>query len=180
MPAGYKRRTILINKPFQIRVAFYVCAWLVAVFFVYPLLVNNLFDYFVMYARQDPNGPPLEALFEARRELLRLIVLSQAGFLVLTFISSLFLAHRIAGPIHKLKIFMNRVREGNLSQKMTLRKSDHFLEIADQFNNMTASVRARVNAIASRIETISAHTNGPAKQELDALALELRNGLGRE
>ena len=178
--AASRRKVILINRPFQIRVALYVCVWLLAVFFVYPLILDNLFEFIVSYVRQDPHGPPLVGVFEARTELIRLLIVSQLGFLFLTFIVSLLLAHRIAGPVYKLSLFLDRVREGDLSQRLVLRKSDHFRELESHFNGMTASLRSRMNSIASRIEHAAGQNPEAARAELKALATEIRNGLGRE
>jgi hypothetical protein len=41
--AAYKRSIILINKDFQFRFSFYVCSWLIALSFVYPLIIANVF-----------------------------------------------------------------------------------------------------------------------------------------
>ena len=122
----YRRNIFLINKKFQFRFAFYVCSWLVALSFVYPLIVHSLFEYFVRYAMLDPTGPSIDSLQGTRKEILTLLVALQVIFLVVTFLISIFMSHRIAGPLHKLSRFFADARDGKLEQKLFFREKDHF------------------------------------------------------
>src|SRR5690242_13084344 len=102
---AYRRSIFLINRRFQLRFAFYVCSWLVALSFVYPFIIANLFDYFIRYMALDPMGPAMSAVLRTRHDLLSLLVIMQVIFLSLGFLISIFMAHRIAGPLYKLSKF---------------------------------------------------------------------------
>src|SRR5690348_16886954 len=97
--AQYRRSIFLVNKRFQFRFAFYVCSWMAALSFVYPLIVYNMFEYFMRYLMRDPNGPPVQALEDLRHQVMWLLIALQGIFLVVTFLVSIFMSHRIAGPI---------------------------------------------------------------------------------
>lgn len=167
-----RRRIFLVNKPFQFRLAFYVCSWLVALSFIYPWIIHNLFDYFVRYVSMDPMGPELAGLFQTRQEIVLLLVATQAGFLALTFLVSLFLAHRVAGPLHKLKLFFAKVRAGDMTEDLFFRQKDHFKDVAADYNDMMAGLRQRIDASAARVRQAAQKSSPEVRAELEA-ALQL-------
>jgi methyl-accepting chemotaxis protein len=133
---AYKRSVFLINKPFQLRFAFYVCSWLFVLTMVYPMSIQTLFNSFMDYVRLDPKGPELTKLDSIRSEMTQLLILLQAGFLGITFLVSIFISHRIAGPLYKLRQFFNDAAAGKIHQRLKFRKSDHFQELAESYNQM--------------------------------------------
>jgi methyl-accepting chemotaxis protein len=157
----YKRKIFLINKPFQFRFSLYVCSWLFTISFVYPLIVYNLFEYFLHYMTLDPNGPTLEAIMMVRKDIIYLLIFFQLAFTGLTFLISIFMSHRIAGPLFKLKNFFRMNGNGKLSPEIFFRKSDHFQDVAADYNHMINSIRADISKIHA---TVLESTN-----ELDAL-----------
>src|SRR5262245_23833505 len=134
--ASYRRSIFLVNRSFQLRFSLYVCAWLFALSFIYPLVVKSLFDYFIRYAALDPSGPPLEAIQHTRNDVLMLLVLFQLIFLGITFMMSLFMSHRIAGPLYKLRTFFEEAAKGVYRPELSFREKDHFHELAQDYNEM--------------------------------------------
>jgi len=174
--APYQRKIILINPKFQLRIAFYVGSWLIALSFIYPLVVYSLFDYFVQYAQMDPMGPSVKSLLETRQSVLTLMVATQAAFVALSFSISLFLAHRIAGPVYRTRKHLKMVTAGDLTQEIHLRKYDHFLDLADDFNGMLRSLRLRHDNCAGHIDQAMALTTDPkVKEQLQAALSSLRS-----
>ena len=149
----YRRSIFLINKGFQIRFALYVCTWLFALSFIYPLIVFNLFDYFIAYAAKDPNGPAIEQLNRTRDEILVLLMALQVVFVGVTFLISIFMSHRIAGPLFKLKKFFAMAGQGNIKDVLAFREKDHFQDIATDYNAMMQGIRG---IIGQNTEEISA------------------------
>jgi methyl-accepting chemotaxis protein len=133
---AHKRSLILINKPFQLRFAFYVCSWLFVLSLFYPLSIEALLNSFLDYVRLDPKGPELDKIEAVRQDLTQLVMMLQAGFLGVTFIVSVYLSHRIAGPWFKLRKFLDEASQGKTHQRLRFRKSDHFQELADSYNQM--------------------------------------------
>ena len=141
---GYTRKIYLINKEFQLRFAFYVCSWLIALSFAYPLIISNLFDYFLGYLALDPSGPALVTIEKTRSDLLWLLLLMQVVLLSFTFLISIFMSHKIAGPLYKLNKTMREIAEGKIDQNLAFRKKDYFRELVPSFNAMMVTMRGRM------------------------------------
>ncbi len=174
-----RRSIILIDRKFQLRFAFYVCSWLFALSLIYPAIIYNLFDFFLRYASLDPNGPTVAAIQATRRELLSIVIILQLVFLSVTFLLSIFLSHKIAGPIYKLKKFMNMAKEGNLNEALRFRKADHFKDVAEVYNDMTqglkdllAQDREKLDQGAKKLERAVEHSSGDGKRQAEE-ALQL-------
>jgi sensor histidine kinase YesM len=176
--AQYRRSIFIINKRFQFRFAFYVCSWMAALSFVYPLIVYNMFEYFMRYLLRDPSGPPVQALEDLRQQVMWLLVALQGIFLVVTFLVSIFMSHRIAGPIYKLTRFFALVRESHLpdslKEELFFREKDHFRELAEDYNATMASIKSRIDEAAADIERAMPHAPAALRPELEKALAKLR------
>jgi len=139
-----RRKLFLINKPFQYRFTLFVCSWLIALSFAYPLLIKSLFDYFTQYLEADPMGPMSQQIAQIKSEVITLLILLQTVLIVLSAMISIFMSHRIAGPLFKLKRYFVEAAAGNLEQVITFRKGDYFKELATEYNNMMEKIRMRI------------------------------------
>lgn len=174
-----RRRITIIDKKFQIRFAIYMCLWVVALCFIYPFIVKSLFDYFFRLTAHDPLGPDLESLFRVRREVLTLLILTETAFLTMTFMMVIFVSHRIAGPLFKLRRALTDFGGGELRNPLKFRNKDYFHNLADDFNRMVAQVRERsrhdaemVAVALSRVGEARDKGTDPVRAELDpALAI---------
>ncbi|HUP57008.1 MAG TPA: methyl-accepting chemotaxis protein [Bdellovibrionota bacterium] len=179
--AAYKRSVFLINKRFQIRFCLYVCSWLIALSAVYPIIVYNLFGYLIRYVSLDPFGPPLDGILKTRSEVLWLLVLFQAVFALATFLISIFISHRIAGPLFKLGRFLDNARAGNLKDRLFFRKTDHFQELATRYNDMVDGIRGligqnqqKIATATSKIESVLKSASPEVRRELEGALVSLR------
>lgn len=76
--------------------------------------------------------------------------------LVLAFVISVFLPHKIAGPLFRLeRDLTDKLGEGNLTVKFTVRKSDEFKELADSLNVMTGKLKVKVERIKAASHELS-------------------------
>ncbi|OFZ54729.1 MAG: hypothetical protein A2428_00890 [Bdellovibrionales bacterium RIFOXYC1_FULL_54_43] len=180
MPA-YRRGIFLINGRFQIRFAIYVCTGLFALSFIYPVIIYNLFGYFLNYLRVDPSGPAFPVIEKTRMEILWFLIFFQAIVMALAFLISIFISHRIAGPLYKLGRFFQQAKTGNLTEELAFRKKDHFPELADQYNDMVRGLRGimekKAEAISASIEHLERAKNqegSEMKSNLDAAIAALR------
>lgn len=163
----FRRRIMLINKPFQFRFALYVVSWITALSVIYPLLILQIYEWFHRYLSADPNGPKIPILQESRKEIIFWLIMMQLFFMGITFLLSLFLSHRIAGPIYKICKSMHEARNGKL-EKITFRKFDHFKELATEYNHLVESIQDSVTASKAHIEKAKSKTQDDAvKKELD-------------
>jgi methyl-accepting chemotaxis protein len=181
----YSRRIFLINKKFQLRFSLYVCSWLFALSIIYPMIIYNLYEYLIHYATLDPRGPALTQLQTSKSQVVWYLVLLQALFLSVTFLISILLSHRIAGPLYKLGKFFREVRNGNLNDDLKFRKNDHFQELVEDYNGMMDTIRSTLKkntdsaaAAISRIEKVLANGSNPidpqGRRELEEALVALR------
>ena len=170
-----RRRVILINPPFQLKFAFFVTSWVGALSLVTPLTVEGLYDLFIRIGMATPGGPQVEALKSSKDEVIRLLIATEFGLIVAIAALSLFLSHRIAGPLYKLKKTMEAAAHGDIQTHLTFRKADHFKELAETFNTMTTAWKAR-HAIALQALEASRAGAGPEQQKrIDEALAALRD-----
>lgn len=179
---GHRRSTFLINRRFQLKFAFYVCSWLVALSMAYPLIISNLFDYFLRYLALDPSGPALVQLEQTRQNLLRLIIVMQLILLSLTFLISLFMSHRIAGPLHQLRKSLQQAQEGDFNQKLSFRKFDYFPELASGYNEMVNRIQSRLQSQEAKLletqrqlEKLLSQSDADLRKELSLMINNFKN-----
>lgn len=163
-----RRKTILINRKFQYRFIFYVCSWVFVMSFIYPILVYEIFNMMARIFAVSPTGPELERLADKRRELVILLGSLQLLFLTTTFLVSMFISHRIAGPLFKLRKFLDKARDGFYREDLSFRKADHFQELAISYNDMLDGFRAHQSKVRSHLEKAKeACSDETARQEID-------------
>lgn len=178
MANKHRRSIFIINRNFQFRFAFYVCSWMLALSFVYPMIVYSMFNYFIGFLIRDPNGAPVQAIIDMRYQVLMLLVALQLIFLFVTFLISIFMSHRIAGPLYKLSRFLALAREGNLKEELYFREKDHFQDLAASYNETMKSIRGHVEGAAAAIERALSESPPAARASLEKALGELR-GLQR-
>lgn len=139
-----RRIRYIINKRYQ----FGMSVLLVAVIFVVIFLSILATHYFVIssivnVAYQKGEVPTGRDLLIASIKPVTIIV--PIIFIVLAFIVIyvIYLSHRTAGPLYKLKQAMDQVGEGDLSAKLKFRKHDEIHDVAESFNKMVKNLRER-------------------------------------
>lgn len=177
-----RRGKILINKSFQLRFTLYVCSWLIGLSIAYPITISTLFSYMIAVLSMDPNAPQIEKLFEVRDDFLRTVLMMQGATILAIAVISLFMSHRIAGPLYKLKKFFKEAKDGNIQQVLTFRKADYFQELVPAYNEMMTSISERVvkheQATADsipKIEKILKQCSPEVQHELKEVLAALRS-----
>ena len=192
----YRRRIFLINKPFQLKFAFYVCSWLLGLSIFYPLIIYHVFGYFVRYLSLDPLGPPLQALQSTRNEVVVLLASLEILFVAITLLISLFVSHRIAGPLYKLKKTMDETDGLGTLRDVSFRKFDHFQEIASYYNSLLARIRGpsiapsigsaptalkqAVQRLDLWIENSTGEIKPEQRKELDIICVSLKQAIAEQ
>jgi HAMP domain-containing protein len=85
-------------------------------------------------------GPTGMELFVA--SLRPLIIILPVVFVFLGIIV-IFISHRIAGPLYRLKMFMEKVENGDYSVELKFRKNDSIHDVADSFNRMVEGIKEK-------------------------------------
>jgi uncharacterized metal-binding protein len=97
-----------------------------------------------------------------------MVVLS--GYLVL-------MTHKVAGPLYKIGLYFDRMRDGKLPKVWPLRKGDQLVDFFEQFRTMDEALRERTEAeiaILERFVTEAEKAGVPQAGELGHRVDELR------
>jgi methyl-accepting chemotaxis protein len=89
-------------------------------------------------------------------------------------------AHRIAGPMHRLKRLLDEVASGNLDHEIQFRKRDEFQELASATDSLVEAYSERIRGLRETADSITlAAAKLPAAQngELAQLAADLKDKL---
>jgi len=148
---AWRRRNYLINREFQFRyigrmiIGIVVMAMIVS-FTVYYTTWARIMDEFYNVARIASRFAPL---FNSINQTLLVILLV---FLVLVVIFSVFISHRIAGPIYRFEKTLQAIAGGDMTMRVGLRKRDEFKQLADAMNEMVGELRNSLSSNRTLIE----------------------------
>ncbi|MDH4210086.1 MAG: hypothetical protein OEV79_01375 [candidate division WOR-3 bacterium] len=134
-----QRRNYIVHKKFQFR----MLGLMLFLVFVITLLITLINHYFFLSSIVDfienygraPTGS--ELIVASTRPLL---IILPVAFLFLAVVC-IFVSHRIAGPLYRLKMFMEKVQNGDYTVTLRFRKGDAIHDVADSFNQMVEGIR---------------------------------------
>ena len=122
---GYKRNILVVDKEFQMKLCFLVCSLVFIGSLVYFIALDDLFDKVI-----EINVDLTDQFMDAKIKLMMILGVIQLAYLGVVFGVSLILSHRIAGPLYKLRMYLEDVRSGGSFKKLTFRDKDFFQNIA--------------------------------------------------
>jgi mRNA-degrading endonuclease RelE of RelBE toxin-antitoxin system len=122
---------------------------------------------------------------EERQRLIFRVLVGAGGLLAIgLLLYGIKMTHRVAGPLHKVTLYMSRLRGGNYDVIYNLRKGDHLVEFYDHFKAAHAGMRglqeedvARLRALVAAAEEANLAGRSP---EMVAALDELRAVLDRK
>lgn len=96
-----------------------------------------------------------EKLSEKQTELFDFLLksISQKAFLILIFLitiitfGTMFVTHRIAGPLYRIHMLLKEIKRGNLNVNFKLRKGDQLQELASVLDNLFSGFRVSINEL---------------------------------
>jgi len=137
-----RRRRILIHTGYQLRSAL---LGITGPCFLLALMIFIL-DRFNAQSSKDliDMAPFLRAsLLEKDRSLLTFMIVGGIFVAAGMFLLEILESHKTAGVLHNVKRRLEELRAGRFTASVSLRRHDHFQELATTFNHTTASLRAR-------------------------------------
>lgn len=171
--ADFKRSIVLINPKFQIKFSLIVVSIVFLSSLIYPFTIYDLFNSFI---QNTPNSITQQQLEESRKNLIVWLVVYQVAFCAIIFIVSIFISHKIAGPIYKLSTFLKKLSDGVNPGRLYFRKGDHFLDVADDYNEAMTRVQetqsadfayiAEVNSYISNLAMVVPEDKKPVLEEI--------------
>lgn len=154
MNRSYQRRNYFIKKEFQTKFIIKFCVL---------LLLGVIISTILLFAFSQDT---LTSSFQHSQ-----LVIKQTGLAILpsivytnlitfalisiaTIIVTLFVSHKIAGPLLRLEKELKIIGNGDLTGQVKLRKLDQITDLADCLNNTAASLRVKVAEIRTEVEEI--------------------------
>jgi sensor histidine kinase YesM len=178
--AFHKRSVFLINPGFQIRFSIIVCSLIFLSSLIYPLIFIDFFDELVKVS-----GPVTEQISIARNELIFYLFLIQFVFILIVFIMFIFITHKIAGPMYKLKQHLMEIRHGEPIAPISFRTGDHFQDVAEEVSLFLESVAYNQETDFQHIEEVAAYIDNlstvvpddkrPVLNEISRRLLEIKS-----
>lgn len=164
----YKRRNFFINQEFQGRTIFnyFILVVLGSAFFVGMITFfssNTLSIVYENYHLELGLTPDilLKKFFSAQWIF---IVFGGGAVIIIT----LFLTHRVAGPFYRFEITLDKMVNGDLSQKILLRQKDEGKELAAKINQFNYKLSQKIIMLKS------------FKNSIEKSTLEIENSLPEE
>ena len=75
--------------------------------------------------------------------------------IVILGVLSIFVSHKIAGPVYRLKRSLEQITAGDLALRVHLRKGDDLQDLADQLNLLTAEMQQFVSTLADESSALA-------------------------
>ena len=96
------------------------------------MMIVHLFGTIAKFVKNEQ----IIALVEQQQSslIIYLIIYQLAVVLLVSFIS-IYVSHKIAGPLHKLHKFFRKIADGNPPERLFFRKADYFKFLAEDFND---------------------------------------------
>lgn len=135
-------KNLFINPQFQLR----VIIWISMIGLLLILALSFIFYNFIgesMNLILTLDGIPLETvdMIEAKLVSVRIMLISISFFFIFACCTyGVYLSHRIAGPLHKMKLTFNQIKDGNKDLRVQFRPRDEFHDLAESFNEMMDSI----------------------------------------
>ncbi len=178
----YRRKKYLIDRPFQLKLLVMVISLLL----IHTILV--LAAVFLPTALVLYSNLPLERKNDAAKSILlfhKTIWPGIVAVIALFGYVSIFFSHKIAGPIYRIKMALREMAAGNYSNRITLRKGDELVDVAEHINALSEIINTSktalnlnhgsvIEALAELKRELSAAT--PDKEAISALFEKIEAG----
>jgi len=106
----------------------------------------------------------------SRNDRIMMIVLICFGVLLCLVLTAygIVITHKVAGPLYKVSLHLDKLRDGKLSQVWPLRKGDELVDFFDHFKTAHDALRARTEEDIKLLDKAIAQATGPLADELRA------------
>jgi methyl-accepting chemotaxis protein len=159
-----KRRTYFVKKGFQLR--------LIIIILLLVTIVANLTGG-VVYGilKTELARDWLARMFSLRTDevLLPAVILAELFSVILVAFISLFVTHRIAGPVYRFEKVCEEVEAGRFDVRVRLREKDEFKDLADAFNQMLLTLEdklARIKILTVQMNASTSQIEGDGEKNL--------------
>jgi nitrogen fixation/metabolism regulation signal transduction histidine kinase len=174
---NYQRRIILINRRFQLKFAVFVCAWIILLALVFPWIVSSVSDTIIALVQRKVDAGALAAVQDLQNGVLLWLWITSVLVIAASFLWSIYLSHRIAGPVFRVQKALEAWSGGRTELKIQLRKKDNFVELSDAYNSAAqthADLVAQVEAAKEQLTQLSTRLSGEERATLESVLGDLK------
>jgi hypothetical protein len=152
-PPKFKRhlRNYLLDKSLQLRYVLFVS--------ILSALLTGGLGYFVWYqanyatkkigeSMKDFGDPALTdwVMSNLQRDdqgLVFVMALAGLGLIAVLSLYLIIMTHKVAGPLYKMGLYFDKIRDGRLPQVYDLRRGDQLRDVFSHFQDMVVAIRKR-------------------------------------
>ena len=175
----YKRRIYFIEKSFQAKFILKFCALVVLGGF----LTIGLLYFLAMQSTTVSVVNSRVVVRTTANFILPILIQTVAIVMVIvglaTVAVTLFVSHKIAGPLYRIRKVMQELEGGDFSHDFHIRHLDQLQDLADAFNNSIQKIREKIRFIKGGLETMKKGLGSISENEVSenkrALLRELKD-----
>lgn len=139
-----QRKNIYIDKDFQNRFILKFCAIVAAGVGVTILALYFLSRHATSVAFVDARVKVMTTADFLLPLMVQTLIIVMAFVSAGTVVVTLFVSHKIAGPLYRFKQTFHELTAGDLTRPVSLRNGDQLLDVAGDFNRMIMVLRAQL------------------------------------
>ena len=162
----YRRRIYFIEKEFQTKFILKFCA-LVA---IGGLLTVGILYILAMHSTTVSIVNSRVVVRTTADFILPILIQTVLGIIIIVSIATiamtLFVSHKIAGPLYRLKKVMETLAEGDFSNDFRIRRFDQLQDLANAFNAMILKIRTELKALKDNLYALKEKLNNISKDEV--------------
>lgn len=133
------RRKFLVDPELQIGLSIEMVGWIYVYFLLFSAVANT--PNLMALATSKPETAAYLAAVDELRGFARNVVLPMGITFVAMSIHGVYVTHRVAGPVVRMKRAMREIAARRIPGPFSLRKKDHFKDLADEMNAAVAVLR---------------------------------------
>lgn len=122
-----------------------------------------------------------EGFKTSRNQLVLFLFIIQTILTVIVFILFIFMTHKVAGPLHKLKNHLSEISDGAEVKPLTFRQGDYFQDVAEEVSLFLETVQLNqendflyLEEVAQYIQNLSAVVPDDKKPIINQISVKLR------
>ena len=160
----------LVDKKFQMKYAGVTLAFM---FIISAVCGYTIYHTLLTYLGEKLAQVYPQAMLVSILNVVKIKLAMQLILLVpVIVLASIFLSHRVVGPISKIKKHMKKLIEKDFSKEIHLRKTDEFRDITELINRSTDSITQSLASIKGSVDKIRSLLKNAALQESEREALQ--------
>ncbi|MBF0297512.1 MAG: HAMP domain-containing protein [Oligoflexia bacterium] len=143
----YKRylKNLIINPKFQFKYLLWVNLGGIILTILYTIVfyVYIRENYQLLVEMVDMTDAARNLLYSELNKIIFYLIACAFFFLIVITIWGVFISHKVAGPLYKLKKVINEIKNGDVNQRVYFRENDEFKDVATAFNEMLDYLQKR-------------------------------------